>query len=163
MSRALLRFIRLSPTKARLVAREVQGMNAELALASLEFTPNKAAKVIYKVIASAVANGSYEAKNVVVHSCRVDAGPVLRRFMPRARGRATPIRKPTSHVFVEVLTQAEVDSLKVKNSKSRGVLAKEQGKSAKPATKEKEGVTSKKRVTPKAPAKKPSVKSETKE
>ena len=62
MSRALLRFIRLSPTKARLVAREVQGMNAELALASLEFTPNKAAKVIYKVIASAVANGSYEGK-----------------------------------------------------------------------------------------------------
>lgn len=163
MSRALLRFIRLSPTKARLVAREVQGMNAELALASLEFTPNKAAKVIYKVIASAVANGSYEAKNVIVHSCRVDAGPVLRRFMPRARGRATPIRKPTSHVFVEVLTQAEVDSLKVKNSKSRGVLAKEQGKSAKPVTKAKESVTSKKRVTPKTPAKKPSVKSETKE
>lgn len=102
MSKALLRYIRLSPTKARLVAREVQGMNAELALASLEFTPNKAAKVISKVIASAVANGGYEPQSVVVKSCRVDAGPVLRRFMPRARGRATPIRKPTSHIFVEV-------------------------------------------------------------
>ncbi len=102
MSKALLRHIRLSPTKARLVAREVQGMNAEFAMASLEFTPNKAAKVISKVIASAVANGGYEPQSVVVKSCRVDAGPVLRRFMPRARGRATPIRKPTSHIFVEV-------------------------------------------------------------
>lgn len=104
MSKALLKYIRLSPTKARLVAREVQGMNAELALASLEFTPNKAAKVIAKVLASAVANGGYDAQSVVVKSCRVDAGPVLRRFMPRARGRATPIRKPTSHIFVEVAT-----------------------------------------------------------
>ncbi|WP_104697925.1 MULTISPECIES: 50S ribosomal protein L22 [unclassified Helicobacter] len=102
MSKALLRYIRLSPTKARLIAREVQGMNAEYAIASLEFTPNKAARLISKVIASAVANGGFDAQNVIVKSCRVDAGPVLRRFMPRARGRATPIRKPTSHIFVEV-------------------------------------------------------------
>lgn len=102
MSKALLRYIRLSPTKARLVAREVQGMNAEIAIASLEFTPNKAARIISKVIASAVANGGYEAQNVIITSCRVDAGPVLRRFMPRAKGRATPIRKPTSHILVEV-------------------------------------------------------------
>lgn len=102
MSKALLRYIRLSPTKARLVAREIQGMNAELALASLEFTPNKSAKIISKVLASAIANGGYDAQSVVVQSCRVDAGPVLRRFMPRARGRATPIRKPTSHIFVQV-------------------------------------------------------------
>ena len=77
-------------------------MNAEEALAALEFTPNKAAKTLYKVIASAVANGGYEPEEVVVASCRVDAGPVLKRWMPRARGRATKIRKPTSHVFVEV-------------------------------------------------------------
>ncbi len=102
MSIAKLRYIRLSPTKARLIAREVQGMNAEYAIASLEFMPNKAAKVISKVIASAVANGGYEPEEVVIKSCRVDGGPVLKRFTPRARGRATPIRKPTSHVFVEV-------------------------------------------------------------
>ncbi len=102
MSKALLRYIRLSPTKARLIAREIQGMNAELAIASLEFTPNKAARIISKVLASAVANGGYDTQEVVVLSCRIDAGPVLRRFMPRAKGRATPIRKPTSHVFVEV-------------------------------------------------------------
>ncbi len=102
MSKAVLKFIRLSPTKARLVAREVQGLNAEIALASLEFTPNKAAKVISKVIASAVANGGYEPEEVVVSSCRVDAGPVLKRFRPRARGSASGIRKPTSHIIVEV-------------------------------------------------------------
>jgi len=102
MSKAILKFIRLSPTKARLIAREVQGMNAEIALASLEFTPNKAALVISKVIASAVANGGFEPEEVIISSCRVDAGPVLKRFRPRARGSASGIRKPTSHVFVEV-------------------------------------------------------------
>ena len=133
MSKALLRFIRLSPTKARLVAREVQGMNAEIALASLEFTPNKAAKIIAKVIASAVANGGYEAKSAIVHSCRVDAGPVLRRFMPRARGRATPIRKPTSHILVEVMNQSEIDTLKtsIKNSKKAVSKVAQSVKSAK--------------------------------
>lgn len=133
MSKALLRFIRLSPTKARLVAREVQGMNAEIALASLEFTPNKAAKVIAKVIASAVANGGYEAKSAIIHSCRVDAGPVLRRFMPRARGRATPIRKPTSHILVEVMNQSEIDTLKIsfKNSKKAVSKVAQSVKSAK--------------------------------
>ena len=110
MSKAILKFIRLSPTKARLIAREVQGMNAEAALASLEFMPNKAARIISKVIASAVANGSYEADEVVISSCRVDKGSVLKRFKPRARGRATPIRKPTSHVFVEVSKETKKES-----------------------------------------------------
>ena len=108
MSKALLKYIRLSPTKARLIAREIQGMNAELALASLEFAPNKAAKVIYKVLASAIANGNYDAQSVVVKSCRIDAGPVLRRMSPRARGRANMIRKPTAHILVEVADPKEI-------------------------------------------------------
>ncbi len=107
MSKATLKFIRLSPTKARLIAREVQGMNAELALASLEFMPNKAAGIISKVIASAVANGDYEPEEVSIISCRVDKGPVLRRFRPRARGSASRILKPTSHIMVEVGTVVE--------------------------------------------------------
>ena len=102
MSKAILRFIRLSPTKARLVSREIQGMNGELALAALSFLPNKAAKIISKVVASAIANGDFEPEEVIISSCRVDIGPVLKRFKPRARGRATPIRKPTSHIMVEV-------------------------------------------------------------
>jgi len=102
MSRAVLRFIRLSPTKARLIAREIQGMNAEEALAKLEFMPNKAAKVIAKVVASAVANGGFDANEVTITSCRVDRGPYLKRFRPRARGMASRIQKPTAHIFVEV-------------------------------------------------------------
>ena len=134
MSKALLRNIRLSPTKARLVAREVQGMNAELALASLEFTPNKAARVIYKVIASAVANGSYDAKEVIITSCRVDAGAVLRRFTPRARGRATPIRKPMSHIFVEVGTQKSQEKQQAKTKNNDKVVSKETQQSTKTST-----------------------------
>ena len=102
MSRALLKFTRVAPNKARMIAREIQGMNAELALASLDFMPNKAARILSKVIASAVANGGYEPEEVIVSSCRVDKGPVLKRWKPRARGRASRIMKPTSHVIVEV-------------------------------------------------------------
>lgn len=103
MSVALLNYIRVSPIKTRLIAKEISGMNAELALASLQFMPNKAARILYKVIASAVANGNYEAANVVIKSCRVDKGPSLKRMMPKARGRGASINKPTSHIFVEVI------------------------------------------------------------
>jgi large subunit ribosomal protein L22 len=102
MSKALLKYIRLSPIKARLIAREVQTMNAEEAIAALEFMPHKAARIISKVIVSAVANGGYEPEEVKIDSCRVDRGPVLKRWKPRARGRADRIVKPTSHVYVEV-------------------------------------------------------------
>ena len=66
MSKAIIKFVRLSPTKARLIAREVQGMNAELALASLQFMPNRGAKFIANAISSAVANGGFEPEEVVV-------------------------------------------------------------------------------------------------
>ncbi len=102
MSKAVLKFIRLSPTKARLVAREIQGMNGEEALAKLEFMPNKSARIIAKVLTSAIANGGYDANEVIVKSCRVDRGPYLKRFRPRARGMASKIQKPTAHIYVEV-------------------------------------------------------------
>jgi len=107
MSRALLKFTRVAPNKARMIAREVQGMNAELALASLEFMPNKAARIISKVIASAVANGDFEPEEVVITSCRVDKASVMKRFRPRARGTASRILKPTAHIMVEVAAKAE--------------------------------------------------------
>ncbi len=143
MSKAVLKFIRLSPTKARLVAREVQGMNAEVALAALEFTPNKAAGIIAKVIASAVANGDYEPEEVEVVSCRVDKGPVLRRFKPRARGSASRILKPTSHIMVEVApagSKTESDAKPVKtekkvDKKATKSEAKAEKKETVPATK----------------------------
>ena len=109
MAKAILKFIRLSPTKARLIAREVQGMNAEYALASLQFTPNKAAGIISKVIASAVANAGLDPVDAVVVSARVDKGPVLKRFTPRARGSASPKHKPTAHIMIEVAAAAKGD------------------------------------------------------
>lgn len=109
MAKAILKFIRLSPTKARLIAREVQGMNAEYAIASLQFTPNKAAGIISKVIASAVANAGLDPVDAVVVSARVDKGPVLKRFTPRARGSASPKHKPTAHIMIEVTAAAKGD------------------------------------------------------
>ena len=142
MSKATLKFIRLSPTKARLIAREVQGMNAEMALAALEFMPNKAAGIISKVIASAVANGDYEPEEVTILSCRVDKGPVLRRFRPRARGSASRILKPTAHIMVEVGTVAE--------TKKEAPVKKAKKAASKPKAETKKAPASEK----KAPAKK---------
>ncbi|ASE91965.1 50S ribosomal protein L22 [Campylobacter jejuni] len=140
MSKALIKFIRLSPTKARLIAREVQGMNAELAMASLKFMPNKGAKYIANAISSAVANGGFEANEVIVKSCRVDAAAVLKRFRPRARGSASRIRKPTSHILVEV-AKAEVKAEEKKTVAKKTTTTKAPAKkttSTKKATAKKE-------------------------
>ncbi len=109
MAKAILKFIRVSPIKARLIAREVQGMNAEYAIASLQFTPNKAAPIISKVIASAVANAGLDPVDAVITSARVDKGPVLKRFTPRARGSASPKHKPTAHIMIEVAAATKGD------------------------------------------------------
>ncbi|EEA6192459.1 50S ribosomal protein L22 [Campylobacter jejuni] len=140
MSKALIKFIRLSSTKARLIAREVQGMNAELAMASLKFMPNKGAKYIANAISSAVANGGFEANEVIVKSCRVDAAAVLKRFRPRARGSASRIRKPTSHILVEVV-KAEVKAEEKKTVAKKTTTTKAPAKkttSIKKATAKKE-------------------------
>lgn len=142
MATATLKFIRLSSTKARLIAREVQGMNVELALASLQFMPNKAAHILSKVIASATANAGLEADEAVITSCRVDRGPSLKRFKPRARGSASGIRKPTSHVFVEVNSTNSVATSKVE----KPVKAKKVSKAPTKATTK----TVAKKVTPKS-------------
>ena len=141
MSKAILKFIRLSPIKARLITREVQGMNAEVALASLEFMPNKAAGIISKVIASAVANGDYEPEEVVILSCRVDKGPVLKRFKPRARGSASRILKPTSHIMVEVgvASSENLEPKKKVETKKEKPAKKETAKKVKDAGESKKG------------------------
>jgi len=138
MSTATLKFIRVSPTKARLIAREVQGMNAELALAALEFMPNKAAGILSKVIASAVANGDFEPEEVIITSCRVDKAAVMKRWRPRARGTATRILKPTAHIFVEVTDTASVESAKaapVKETAKKSAPKAEKKATAKTAAK----------------------------
>ncbi len=103
-ARAQLRYARLSPRKTRLVVDMVRGKGVQEALNILNFSPQKAAGVLSKLVSSAVANaeqkGVADVDRLVVATITVDQGPALKRFMPRAQGRATKIRKPTSHVTV---------------------------------------------------------------
>jgi large subunit ribosomal protein L22 len=103
-ARAKLRYARLSPRKTRLVVDMVRGKGVQEALNILRFSPQKAAGIVGTLVSSAVANaeqkGVSDVDRLFVKSIQVDQGPVLRRFMPRAQGRATRIRKPTSHITV---------------------------------------------------------------
>ncbi len=105
-ARAITKFVRLSPRKARLVADLVRGKSALEALDILAFTNKKAAVVIKKTLASAIANATnnfdMDEEKLVVSTVMVNEGPVLKRIMPRAMGRADIIRKPTSHIVVAV-------------------------------------------------------------
>lgn len=102
--RASSRYVRVAPRKARLVANQVRGMQIEQARALLEFSPRGAARDIGKLIDSAAANAENNfdlvADEMKVAEITVDEGPVLRRYRPRALGRATPINKRTSHIAV---------------------------------------------------------------
>ncbi|MDL2267985.1 50S ribosomal protein L22 [Desulfovibrio sp. OttesenSCG-928-G15] len=103
-TRASLKAVRLSPRKARLVARNVVGMDAAKALDVLKFTPQKAAAVIRQVMYSALSNSnnntSIDPDTLVVKQIIVNEGPSWKRFLPRAQGRATSIVKRTSHITV---------------------------------------------------------------
>lgn len=101
---AKLRYARLSPQKTRLVVDMVRGKAVQDALNILKFSPQRPADVVAKVVRSAVANaeqkGVADVDRLFVKAVFVDQGPVLKRFMPRAQGRATRIIKPTSHITV---------------------------------------------------------------
>ena len=103
-ARAIAKYQKVSPRKARLVARNVQGLGVEEAMNILRFTPNKPAGIIFKVVRSALANatqhGGVDEDALTVKEVRVNEGPAWKRFMPRAQGRATKIRKRTSHITV---------------------------------------------------------------
>lgn len=103
-SKATAKFVRVSPRKTRLVARNVKGMQVETAMNTLRFTPNKPAGIILEIIRSALANAEHNANlnvdTMFVKEILVNEGPTWKRFMPRAQGRATNIRKRTSHITV---------------------------------------------------------------
>jgi len=103
-SRAILRHTRVSPRKARLVADEVRGKPVSDALTMLKLIQNKRSGIVAKVINSAVANalqsGMVDVDNLFVKTIQIDEGVTLKRFMPRAQGRATRILKRTSHISV---------------------------------------------------------------
>ncbi len=105
-TQAKLRFSRISPQKARLVADQIRGHSVEHALRSLEYSPQKAARIIRKVLESAIANAEHnEGADIdelrVARIC-VDEGPTMKRIQPRAKGRANRILKRTSHITVAV-------------------------------------------------------------
>lgn len=108
--RASARYVRVAPRKARLVADQVRGLHIESARALLQFSPRGAARDIQKLIDSAAANAENNhdlvGDEMRVASITVDEGPTLKRYRPRALGRATPIHKRTSHIAV-ALTPAE--------------------------------------------------------
>ncbi len=102
--KARLRFVRIAPTKARLVADLIRGKKSEEALNILTFTQKAAAKILIKLLKSALANATQK-KNIdvdrlYVKQITVDQGPTMKRFQPRALGRATMIRKRTSHIHI---------------------------------------------------------------
>ena len=106
---ARLKFTRLSPQKARLVADLVRGKPVARALEILEYQPQKAARVIRKVLESAIANAEQndgaDIDELRVSRIFVDEGPVMKRIRPRAKGRANRILKRTSHITVLVAEQ----------------------------------------------------------
>jgi ribosomal protein L22 len=108
--KASARYVRIAPRKARLIADQVRGLHIEKARALLQFSPRGAAHPIQKLINSAAANAENNhdlvGDEMRVASITVDEGPTLRRYRPRAMGRATPIHKRTSHIKV-ALTPAE--------------------------------------------------------
>jgi large subunit ribosomal protein L22 len=109
-TRAIARYIRMSPHKVRRVLDQIRGKTYRDALIILEFMPYRACQPVLKVLRSAVANAEHnqglDPRSLVISTAVADAGPVLKRFRPRAQGRAYQIRKPTCHITVAVAPEA---------------------------------------------------------
>jgi large subunit ribosomal protein L22 len=106
---ASLRYLRITPRKVRVVADLIRGKNVNQALAQLAYVEKRAAEPLAKLLRSAVANAEQAAKDqsldvdrLLVKELMVDQGPSLRRFMPRAMGRAFKILKKTSHISLTI-------------------------------------------------------------
>ncbi len=109
-ARAVARHVRISPRKARRVVDLIRGLPAGEAVAVLRFAPQSASEPVGKVLASAMANAEHnerlDTETLWVREAYVDEGPTLKRFRPRAQGRAYRIRKRTSHITVVVEARA---------------------------------------------------------
>lgn len=114
-SRAIAKYIRTSPDKSRRVLKQIQGKKYKEARLILEFMPYRVCKIIIKVLDSALSNIEQKSKenidkenidkeNVKIIEAYADRGPILKRFQPRAQGRAFPIRKPTCHINIKLET-----------------------------------------------------------
>ncbi|WP_029947287.1 50S ribosomal protein L22 [Leifsonia aquatica] len=115
---ARVRHIRVTPMKARRVVNLIRGKQAQEALAILKFAPQSASEPVYKLVASAIANARVKAdqsntyldeQDLYVSRAFVDEGTTLKRFQPRAQGRAFRINKRTSHITIVLATPDEVE------------------------------------------------------
>jgi large subunit ribosomal protein L22 len=159
-ARAIARHVRVSPMKARRVVNLVRGLPAREALTVLQFAPQSASEPVYKVLASAIANAENNERldpdSLLVAECYVDEGPTLKRFRPRAQGRAYRIRKRTSHITMVV---ESVPAAQARAAKSGVAKATKAAKAVTPEpddTEEPDDAVSapKKTAANKAPAKK---------
>ncbi len=118
---AHLRFLRMSPQKVRLIAGLVRGLKVQDALVQLTFSTKHAARPVKKLIESAIANAEHnhdiEKETLVIETIYVNEGSTLRRWMPRAMGRATPLRKRSSHITL--VLAGEVDEKKKQDKKDK--------------------------------------------
>jgi large subunit ribosomal protein L22 len=109
-ARAITRFVRLSPRKVRLVVDQIRGKGVEEALNILKFVPKRSAGIVAKTLRTAVANAentqSVDVDRLYVKQAMVDEAGMWKRFMPRAQGRATRIRKRLSHIMI-IVDEAE--------------------------------------------------------
>ncbi len=102
-TKAQAKYIRIAPRKVQVIIPTIKGKKVEEAISILQFMPKKSARILQKILHSAVANAEQNKVDIdtlVVKTVMVDSGPTLKRFMPRAMGRATPILKRTSHITV---------------------------------------------------------------
>ncbi len=148
------KYARISPFKAREVTREIQGLPVSAALDILAFTPKKAAALINKTLKSAIANAEnnndLRVDNLVVKEATIGEGPTFKRFQPKARGSAGPIRKRTSHIRIVLTDEIEI---KTRETKKKTAGAKKTKKpAAKKAAPKKENVAVETKVAEAAPA-----------
>lgn len=110
-AKAVARTVRIAPRKARLVVDLIRGKQVGEAVAILKHTPKAASPIVEKVLNSAIANAEHnyemDANNLVVAQAFVDEGPTLKRFRPRAMGRASQINKRTSHITIVLSEKKE--------------------------------------------------------
>ena len=127
---ATARFVRITPMKARRVTQMIHGLPVDDALALLQFAPQAASKTVYKVLESAIANAEttedLDRSDLVVSNCQVDEGPTMKRWRPRAQGRATRILKRTSHITIVVKPRPE--PVRTGRAKKSGDTNRKKGK-----------------------------------
>ncbi len=120
---AVARFVRVTPQKARRVVDMIRGMAVDDALAMLRFAPQAAAETVHKTVSSAVANAevveSLNRADLVIAKATVDEGPTMKRFRPRAQGRAYRIRKRTSHITVVVQPREVINEASASRGRNR--------------------------------------------